>query len=100
MYLLERACTMQVRTLSSAAASGRQHPPGRAVRSLEKNVMIGADGGGGGGHFLVWPALIRRLDRVAPRLQRVSASAHPPHSASSARSREARSAAKAQVTPS
>ena len=60
MYFLERACQMQVATLGSARDL---YPTAPAV--LEKNVMIGkmvaavSDG-------LVWPALLRKLDRVDP----------------------------------
>jgi ribulose-5-phosphate 4-epimerase/fuculose-1-phosphate aldolase len=63
MYLLERACTMQVRTLSQCGEGRSTHPVEPAV--VEKNMMIGRMGAAAA-DFLVWPALIRRLDRVSP----------------------------------
>jgi len=60
MYFLERACSMQVRTLSS---SKETYPTAPEV--MAKNAMIGrmglaaADG-------LIWPAFLRKLDRESP----------------------------------
>lgn len=60
MYFLERACSMQVRTLSSC---NETYPTAPEV--LAKNAMIGrmglaaADG-------LIWPSLLRKLDRESP----------------------------------
>ena len=59
MYFLERACSMQVRTLSSAAET---HPTEQAV--LGKNEMIGKMAVAAASDALVWPALLRKLDRV------------------------------------
>jgi ribulose-5-phosphate 4-epimerase/fuculose-1-phosphate aldolase len=59
MYFLERACQMQVRTLSSAK---ELHPT--APAALEKNVMIGKMGVAAASEALVWPALLRKLDRL------------------------------------
>lgn len=64
MYFLERACTMQVRTLSQLGPDRHLHPTAPDV--LEKNVMIGAHGVSAASQFLVWPALLRRLERTAP----------------------------------
>ena len=63
MYLLERACAMQVRTLSQCSEGRSTHPVEPSV--VEKNMMIGRMGAAAA-DFLVWPALIRRLDRVSP----------------------------------
>ena len=62
MYLLERACTMQVRTF---ALGGTPHPTAPTV--IEKNAAL-AQGGGMStiADKLVCPALLRRLDRVDP----------------------------------
>ncbi|MBN8611864.1 MAG: class II aldolase/adducin family protein [Deltaproteobacteria bacterium] len=64
MYFLERACTMQVRTLSQLGPDRHLHPTAPDV--LEKNVMIGAHGVSAASQFLVWPSLLRRLERNAP----------------------------------
>ncbi len=64
MYFLERACTMQVRTLSQVG-QGRSLVATEAS-VLEKNVMIGAAGVAAASQFLIWPALMRRLERIAP----------------------------------
>lgn len=59
MYFLERACSMQVRTLSL----GRElHPTQPTV--LDKNAMIAAHAVGAASEHLVWPALLRRLDKL------------------------------------
>ena len=63
MYFLERACTMQVRTLSQCTQGRAPYEVDPAV--VEKNMMIGKLGAGAA-EFLVWPALLRRLDRVSP----------------------------------
>ena len=59
MYFLERACQMQVATLASA----RELYP-TAAPVLEKNVMIGKMGVAAASEGLVWPALLRKLDRL------------------------------------
>ena len=64
MYLLERACTMQVRTrmLGGAAAD---HPTAPDV--IEKNAALArTDGLSELAEKLVWPALLRKLDRIDP----------------------------------
>jgi ribulose-5-phosphate 4-epimerase/fuculose-1-phosphate aldolase len=64
MYFLERACTMQVRTrmLGGAAAD---HPTAPDV--VEKNAALALSGGMSKlAEKLVWPALLRKLDRVDP----------------------------------
>ncbi len=60
MYYLERACTMQVRT----RILGRDDYP-TAPEVIEKNVELSRAGGlGMVANRLVWPALLRKLDRV------------------------------------
>jgi ribulose-5-phosphate 4-epimerase/fuculose-1-phosphate aldolase len=61
MYFLERACSMQVRTLSSARETHATAP-----EVLTKNAMIGKFGLAATSESLVWPALVRKLDRVSP----------------------------------
>ncbi len=61
MYFLERACTIQVRTLSL----GR--PLHETVASvLQKNAVIAEHAVAAASEFLVWPALIRKLDKLDP----------------------------------
>lgn len=61
MYFLERACQMQVRTLSQ----GRElHPTADTV--IEKNEMIGRMGLAQAANLLIWPALLRKLERTDP----------------------------------
>ena len=60
MYFLERACTMQVRTLSSAREVYPCEP-----EVIAKNAMIGKFGISAA-DSLVWPALLRKLDRQSP----------------------------------
>lgn len=62
MYFLERACTMQVRTLSMA---------GRALYDtdagvIDKNMALGRMAVAPAANHLIWPALLRKLDRVSP----------------------------------
>jgi hypothetical protein len=62
MYLLERACTMQVRTLT---LGGIPHPTAPAV--IEKNAALAQSGGMSTiADKLAWPALLRKLDRIDP----------------------------------
>ena len=62
MYFLERACTMQVRT---RALGDADYPTQDAV--IEKNVALSqTDGLSGLAETLVWPALLRKLDRIDP----------------------------------
>jgi ribulose-5-phosphate 4-epimerase/fuculose-1-phosphate aldolase len=60
MYFLERACTMQVRTLSQGGRPlyDTQDPV------IEKNKMIGRMGLKPLADGLIWPALLRKLDRM------------------------------------
>ena len=62
MYFLERACTMQVRTLSMAGRS--LYPTEESV--VEKNMHLGRMTVAPAANHLIWPALLRKLDRVAP----------------------------------
>ncbi len=61
MYFLETACTIQVRALGM----GR---PIHAVPDevVERVTAIGPGGGGGIATELIWPAMIRKLDRLQP----------------------------------
>jgi ribulose-5-phosphate 4-epimerase/fuculose-1-phosphate aldolase len=62
MYYLERACSMQVRT----RILGRDDYP-TAPQVIEKNVSLGQ--GSGMGYLadkLLWPAMLRKLDRIDP----------------------------------
>ncbi len=60
MYFLERACTMQVRT---RILGHDDYPTEHAV--IEKNAALTRSGGTAGlANHLVWPALLRKLDRV------------------------------------
>jgi ribulose-5-phosphate 4-epimerase/fuculose-1-phosphate aldolase len=64
MYFLERSCTMQVRTLAQLGSKFALHESDPSV--IEKNAMIGSAGVAAASDFLVWPALLRKLDRVDP----------------------------------
>jgi ribulose-5-phosphate 4-epimerase/fuculose-1-phosphate aldolase len=62
MYYLERACSMQVRTRMLGTAD---HPTAQSV--IDTNIALGR--GSGMGYLadhLVWPALLRKLDRLSP----------------------------------
>jgi ribulose-5-phosphate 4-epimerase/fuculose-1-phosphate aldolase len=61
MYFLERACTMQVATLSSTKEI---YPSAPAV--IAKNDAIARMGVAAASEGLVWPALLRKLDRESP----------------------------------
>jgi ribulose-5-phosphate 4-epimerase/fuculose-1-phosphate aldolase len=62
MYYLERACTMQVRTLMQG---GNQHPTDPSV--IEKNAALGKSKEFATlANHLVWPAILRKLDRTNP----------------------------------
>jgi ribulose-5-phosphate 4-epimerase/fuculose-1-phosphate aldolase len=61
MYFLERACSMQVRTLSLGRPLQETEP---AV--LEKNAVIGQHAVSAASEFLVWPALLRKLEKLDP----------------------------------
>jgi ribulose-5-phosphate 4-epimerase/fuculose-1-phosphate aldolase len=58
MYFLERACSMQVRTLAS---TNKTYPVEPSV--IEKNAMMGQFAATAS-ESLVWPALLRKLDRL------------------------------------
>ena len=67
MYLLERACTMQVRTRMLGDVS-MDHPTDEAV--IEKNAELTRAGGLSSlADSLVWPALLRKLDRMGSDLR-------------------------------
>ena len=62
MYFLERACTMQVRT-RMLGDSPMDHPTAPDV--IAKNASLASSGGMSQvAEKLVWPALIRKLDRI------------------------------------
>ncbi len=65
MYFLERACSMQVRTRAIAPA-GEDYPIEPAV--IEKNARLASSAGEmvQFAERLVWPALLRRLERRCP----------------------------------
>jgi ribulose-5-phosphate 4-epimerase/fuculose-1-phosphate aldolase len=64
MYFLERACTMQVRTRMLGGAEA-DHPTAPDV--IEKNAALARSGGLPTlAEKLVWPALLRKLDRLDP----------------------------------
>ena len=64
MYFLERACTMQVRTRMLGGVES-DHPTAADV--IEKNSALARSGGLSTlAEKLVWPALLRKLDRVNP----------------------------------
>jgi len=64
MYFLERACTMQVRTRMLGGAAS-DHPTAPDV--VEKNAALVRSGGlSVVAEKLVWPALLRKLDRIDP----------------------------------
>ncbi len=62
LYFLERACTMQVRTRILGSDSHPTHP-----EVIDKNVKL-SEGAGmqAVANHLLWPALLRKLDRVDP----------------------------------
>ncbi|OYQ35638.1 class II aldolase [Niveispirillum lacus] len=62
MYFLERACTMQVRTLSMAGRT--LHDTEQGV--IDKNMALGRIAVAPAANQLIWPALLRKLDRVSP----------------------------------
>ena len=62
MYMLERACSMQVRSL---AGGGKLHLPSQEAidtTSAQGRAMMA----GGVGELLMWPAMLRKLDRIDP----------------------------------
>ena len=62
MYYLERACTMQVRTRMLGGID-MDYPVDQAV--IDKNATLVATGGMSTlSEKLVWPALLRKLDRI------------------------------------
>jgi ribulose-5-phosphate 4-epimerase/fuculose-1-phosphate aldolase len=64
MYFLERACTMQVRTRMLGGVEA-DHPTAPDV--VEKNATLAMSGGMSKlAEKLVWPALLRKLDRLDP----------------------------------
>jgi ribulose-5-phosphate 4-epimerase/fuculose-1-phosphate aldolase len=65
MYFLERACTMQVRT---RMLGHDEHATAPEV--IEKNAGLSRSGGTAAlANHLVWPALLRKLDRLGHRYQ-------------------------------
>ncbi|MCS6857079.1 MAG: class II aldolase/adducin family protein [Sandaracinaceae bacterium] len=64
MYFLERACSMQVRTLAQLGPERHLHPSAPEV--IAKNIEIGRFGLTAIADHLIWPALLRRLNRTMP----------------------------------
>jgi ribulose-5-phosphate 4-epimerase/fuculose-1-phosphate aldolase len=64
MYLLERSCTIQVRTLSMNEPWHR--PDARVIEHMDKHAGRRSEGISNYVKNLVWPALLRKLDRVCP----------------------------------
>jgi ribulose-5-phosphate 4-epimerase/fuculose-1-phosphate aldolase len=64
MYFIERACTMQVRTRMMGGVE-RDYPVAPDV--IDKNAKLAQSGGIPAlANQLVWPALLRKLDRLDP----------------------------------
>ena len=64
MYFIERACTMQVRTRMMGGVE-RDYPVASDV--IDKNAKLARSGGMATlAEKLVWPALLRKLDRFDP----------------------------------
>ncbi|MEY2660479.1 MAG: hypothetical protein RLZZ123_1651 [Pseudomonadota bacterium] len=64
MYFLERACSMQVRTLSGVSVA-QTYPTAPEVIAKNAALMEGS-GSADLANKLVWPALIRKLQRHSP----------------------------------
>lgn len=64
MYFLERACSMQVRTLSGVSVA-KTYPTAPEVIAKNAALMEGS-GSADLANQLVWPALIRKLQRHSP----------------------------------
>ena len=64
MYFLERACSMQVRTLSGVSVA-QTYPTAPEVIAKNAALMEGS-GPADLANQLVWPALIRKLQRHSP----------------------------------
>jgi len=68
MYFLERACTMQVRT-RIVGTPAEDYPTAPDV--IEKNAALARSGGLSTlAEQLVWPALLRKLDRLDPSFRK------------------------------
>jgi hypothetical protein len=63
MYHLERACTMQVRTRMLGPAA---YPVDDAVVDKNTNLLSNRDRAELRSTTLVWPPLLRKLDRIDP----------------------------------
>jgi ribulose-5-phosphate 4-epimerase/fuculose-1-phosphate aldolase len=62
MYFLERACTMQVRTRILG-----ESPVETAPSVIDRNAALSHSGSTAAiANHLVWPALLRKLDRLDP----------------------------------
>ncbi|TNE61308.1 MAG: class II aldolase/adducin family protein [Alphaproteobacteria bacterium] len=62
MYFLEKACKIQILTQSSGADI--HHPSQSSIDNALRDVRVVA--GANGADNLVWPALLRKLDRIDP----------------------------------
>jgi ribulose-5-phosphate 4-epimerase/fuculose-1-phosphate aldolase len=63
MYYLETSCAIQVR---AQAGGGELIPVPKEVIDSAYSQLMAAAGAGGGRGALVWPGLLRRLDRIDP----------------------------------
>jgi ribulose-5-phosphate 4-epimerase/fuculose-1-phosphate aldolase len=61
-YFLERACEAQVHALTSGAGGILTTPQGAAAKVAAQNLAIGAFVS----RQLVWPALVRKAERIDP----------------------------------
>jgi ribulose-5-phosphate 4-epimerase/fuculose-1-phosphate aldolase len=64
MYMLERACSMQARTLSMIKAE--QAYPTDSVVMAKNSALMDGQGASELAEKLVWPAMIRKLQRTCP----------------------------------
>ncbi|HET8578286.1 MAG TPA: class II aldolase/adducin family protein [Methylomirabilota bacterium] len=63
MYYLETSCAIQVR---AQAGGGELIPVPKAIIDNAYTQLTAAAGAGGGRGALIWPGLLRRLDRIDP----------------------------------
>lgn len=64
VYFIERACAMQVATLSSSG--GEFYPTEESIQDKVAEQGRDEEIARQGANLLAWPALLRRLDRLDP----------------------------------